>query len=187
VCRWQLACQHGGGRDPQQAAAQLPTKLPLCVLFLLSRLLWSQTSASHAAAPARHQPPRVPFVQLCCCSTFFRIWAFLILEFHFMAVMLWGWGSIKRGSYYSLCSVALNHAFLSLLEQLAGAWTQRATGVCVCAPSVAMSPCTRMSVRVCAWRPGERCACLLWALHRQSAAPVVGGVADTLRPRGGGA
>lgn len=23
-------------------------------------------------------------------STFYRVWAFLILEFHFMAVMLWG-------------------------------------------------------------------------------------------------
>lgn len=32
----------------------------------------------------------------------------------------------QRGSYYALCSVALDHAFLSLLEQVAGAWTQRA-------------------------------------------------------------
>ncbi|EFN56001.1 hypothetical protein CHLNCDRAFT_145389 [Chlorella variabilis] len=58
--------------------------------------------------------------------TFFRIWAFLILEFHFMCVMLWGWPATKRGSYYALCSVPCNHAFLSLAEQVAGAWTQRA-------------------------------------------------------------
>jgi hypothetical protein len=57
--------------------------------------------------------------------TFYRVWAFLILEFHFMAVMLWGWDSMQNGSYYALCSVALDHAFLSLLEQVAGAWTQR--------------------------------------------------------------
>ena len=63
-----------------------------------------------------------------CRRTFYRIWAFLILEFHFMAVMLWGYKN-----WYALCSVALDHAFLSLLEQVAGAWTQRAPGVCVCA------------------------------------------------------
>lgn len=40
------------------------------------------THHSSSAAPPRH-------------STFFRVWAFLILEFHFMAVMLWGWDSMQ--------------------------------------------------------------------------------------------
>ncbi|KAL4451723.1 hypothetical protein ABPG75_007385 [Micractinium tetrahymenae] len=57
--------------------------------------------------------------------TFYRVWAFLILEFHFMAVMVWGWDATTSGNYYPLCSVALDHALLSLLEQFAGAWTQR--------------------------------------------------------------
>ena len=63
-------------------------------------------------------PPCLPL-----CRTFYRIWAFLILEFQVMSVLLWGWGS-----WYALTSVCLTHAGLSLLEQLAGAWTQRAPG-----------------------------------------------------------
>lgn len=77
----------------------------------------------------RHpNPTRFPAPPLhhTCNRTFYRVWAFLILEFHFMAVMLWGWQATKSGSYYTLCSVALDHAFLSLLDQVAGAWTQRA-------------------------------------------------------------
>lgn len=93
-----------------------------------------------AALPTHSQVPEVlvaqPHTFPCCavprcavlCRTFFRIWAFLILEFHFMCVMLWGWPATKRGSYYALCSVPCNHAFLSLAEQVAGAWTQRAPG-----------------------------------------------------------
>lgn len=38
---------------------------------------------------------------------------------------MWGWDATTSGNYYPLCSVALNHALLSLLEQFAGAWTQR--------------------------------------------------------------
>ena len=60
--------------------------------------------------------------------TFFRVWTFFILEFQVMAVLLWGWGN-----FYALTSVCLTHAGLSLLEQLAGAWTQRA-------PSKSTSP-----------------------------------------------
>ncbi len=40
-------------------------------------------------------------------------------------VMVWGWDATTSGNYYPLCSVALDHALLSLLEQFAGAWTQR--------------------------------------------------------------
>lgn len=36
------------------------------------------------------------------------------------------WEATKAGNYYALCSVALDHALLSLLEQVAGAWSQRA-------------------------------------------------------------
>lgn len=58
--------------------------------------------------------------------TFYRVWAFLILEFHFMAVLVWAWdATFKQGNYYAMCSVALDHALLSLIEQFAGAWTQR--------------------------------------------------------------
>ncbi|PSC69540.1 Callose synthase 5 [Micractinium conductrix] len=57
--------------------------------------------------------------------TFYRVWAFLILEFHMMAVLVWGWDLTKAQNFYPLCSVALDHAFLSLVEQFAGAWTQR--------------------------------------------------------------
>lgn len=61
------------------------------------------------------------------CRTFYRVWAFLILEFHLMAVLLWGWKDGKL-NWYALCSVSLDHALLSLLEQVAGAWTQRSPG-----------------------------------------------------------
>lgn len=60
--------------------------------------------------------------------TFYRVWSFFILEFHVMAVLLWGWGN-----FYALTSVCLSHAALSLLEQMAGAWTQRAPGAPCCA------------------------------------------------------
>ncbi|KDD73304.1 hypothetical protein H632_c2323p0, partial [Helicosporidium sp. ATCC 50920] len=53
---------------------------------------------------------------------FFRVWAFLILEFHVMAVLLW-W----NGNHYAYTSVPLCHALLCLVEQLAGLWTQRAS------------------------------------------------------------
>lgn len=72
----------------------------------------------HTHTPARPLPPPPP---ACDRSTFFRVWAFLVLEFQLMAVLLWGWGN-----FYALTSVCLTHAALSLLEQLAGAWTQRA-------------------------------------------------------------
>ena len=36
-------------------------------------------------------------------STFYRVWAFLILEFHFMAVMLWGWDATKVYGRLVLC------------------------------------------------------------------------------------
>ena len=67
----------------------------------------------HASAPAPAPLGR----------TFFRVWAFLILEFHFMAVMNWGYKN-----WFALSSVALDHALLSLIEQVAGAWTQRSPG-----------------------------------------------------------
>lgn len=40
-----------------------------------------------------------------------------------MCVCLWWWPN-----RYALSSVSLMHAFLVLLEQIAGAWTQRAPG-----------------------------------------------------------
>lgn len=42
-----------------------------------------------------------------------------------LQVMVWGWDATTSGNYYPLCSVPLGHATLSLLEQFAGAWTQR--------------------------------------------------------------
>ena len=70
-----------------------------------------------------HPPPHPPTHPLALppCSTFYRVWAFLILEFQLMACVLWGgWGN-----HYALSSLALTHAALSLMEQVAGAWTQR--------------------------------------------------------------
>jgi hypothetical protein len=78
----------------------------------------SQASRQHAVTP---DSPRRAAAR--ACRTFYRVWAFFILEFQVMAVLLWGWGN-----WYALSSVCLTHAALSLLEQVAGAWTQRAPG-----------------------------------------------------------
>lgn len=54
------------------------------------------------------------------------MWAFFVLEFNVAAALLWGWGN-----WYALCSTCLTHAGLCLLEQAAGAWSQRAPGGCM--------------------------------------------------------
>ncbi|KAL6774638.1 GSL1 [Auxenochlorella protothecoides x Auxenochlorella symbiontica] len=54
--------------------------------------------------------------------TFYRVWAFILLEFHLMAVLTWG-----RDNYYAISSLAMSHALLSFLEQVAAFWTQRAS------------------------------------------------------------
>ncbi|KFM22655.1 Callose synthase 5 [Auxenochlorella protothecoides] len=53
---------------------------------------------------------------------FYRVWAFILLEFHLMAVLTWG-----RDNYYAISSLAMSHALLSFLEQVAAFWTQRAS------------------------------------------------------------
>ena len=104
---------------------------PACLLALRvcgalrTWALESGGASAKSAQPVSRPPPSFLCVRV--CRTFYRVWAFLILEFHLMAVLLWGWTDGKL-NWYALCSVSLDHALLSLLEQVAGAWTQRSPG-----------------------------------------------------------
>ena len=65
----------GAGRRGAQEGRAGALVLPACPA--LRRVACHMATWPHTAAP----PPT---------RTFYRVWAFLILEFHFMAVMLWG-------------------------------------------------------------------------------------------------
>lgn len=64
---------------------------------------------------------------------FYRVWLFLILEFQAMCVFLWAdkgrpWAwPLSDVQWYWLSSLVGTHAVCSLVYQIAGAWTQRAT------------------------------------------------------------
>ena len=104
----------GNRQAKTQGGLAMPSSAPVSLSF----------DASHACDFYRHHVFGKTFVERrslwSVYRSFFRVWMFLILEFEMMAVATWG-----LNDWNAWAAVPMTHAALCLLEQFAGAWTQR--------------------------------------------------------------